>query len=491
MLDSASRASGVSAICFLGGPMFYRRTVASIAGLVVLAGTLSVGTAAASPAPRAATPQQSSAAVKTAASAWTPPRNYVMPPGSAFSFPNAGYANKFAIRNRVLLTIQSVWGGPRDRNRLPINDGSIRIASWSFNDMGIAKALVAAHNRGVSVQVVAAAGRNKGDKAWRLLQRTLGANYYKAGVANSSEKVSFARQCRGACRGRGGTPHSKYFMFNDVGSRHIENVVMSTSMNLTKMGYSGQWNQAQTSWTPGIYNNFLAIFRETRTGVPQSVPYRRYVSGNVANMFFPRPGTNASTDPVMQVLNQTRCTGSTAGGTGRTKIRIIQYAIYDARGLWLAKKLRSLWNAGCDVAIIYSLSTRPVLSILRNGSGRGAIPMRQSVITNKKRQIVKYNHSKWMAIAGNWGSSTASYVTFGGASNWSNAAFYNDEQMQQINAYGTARAHLLNFNRTWSQGSSHAPGFGSKGSEGRLLPPGYSNTIPWGQGAFKYLSPNG
>jgi hypothetical protein len=466
--------------------MFNRRTVASIAGLIVLAGTLTVaGTATASST--SAAPQQPSVGAR--ASAWTPPRNYVMPPGSAFSFPNARKADKFAIRNRVLLTIQSVWGGPRDRNRLPINNGTVRIATWSFNDMGIAKALVAAHNRGVSVQVVAAASRNKGDRAWRLLRKKLGGNYYKAGVPNSSDKVSFARQCRGACRGRGGTPHSKYFMFNNVGSGHVQNVVMSTSMNLTKMGYQGQWNQAQTSYSSMIYSNFLGIFRETRAGIPQSAPYRRYVSGNVANMFFPKPGASAATDPVMQVLNQTRCTGSTAGSNGRTKIRIIQYAIYDARGVWLAKKLRGLWNAGCDVSIIYSVSTRPVLGILRNGSGRGAIPMRQSVITNSKREIVKYNHSKWMTIAGNWGASTASYVTFAGAANWSNAAFGNDEQMQQISAYGTARAFMLNFNRTWSQRSSHAPGYGIKAHEERLLPPG--NTIPWGKGAFKYMSPNG
>ncbi len=26
------------------------------------------------------------------------------------------------------------------------------------------------------------------------------------------------------------------------------------------------------------------------------------------------------------------------------------------------------------------------------------------VITNGKRDIVKYNHSKWMTIAGNWGA---------------------------------------------------------------------------------------
>ena len=40
---------------------------------------------------------------------------------------------------------------------------------------------------------------------------------------------------------------------------------------------------------------------------------------------------------------------------------MINYAIYAARGEWIAQKLRSLWHAGCDVSIIYSVTTRPVL----------------------------------------------------------------------------------------------------------------------------------
>jgi hypothetical protein len=475
--------------------MLNRRTVASIAGLVLLAGTLSIsGAASATSAPRAVSPKQQQPAIGVRAAGFGPSRNYAVPPGSYFSFPNTNKADKVAIRNRVLLTIQGVWGGPRDRYGLPAtsDNGSIRMATWSFNDMTIAKALIAAHNRGASVQIVAAASRNKGDRAWKLLRKKLGGNYYKPGVAGSSDKVSFARQCRGSCRGAGGTPHSKYFLFNNVGNSRIKNITVSTSMNLTKMGFQGQWNEAFVSHSQAIYNSFLGIFRETRAGVKQRAPFRSYtLSPTVATMFFPKPGTTASTDPVMKLLDRTRCTGSTAGGNGRTRIRITQYAIYDARGVWLAKKLRSLWNAGCDIQIIYSISTRPVLSILRNGSGRGAIPMRQSVITNSKREIVKYNHSKWITVAGNWGGSTNSYVTFSGAANWSNAAFANDEQMQQVVGYGMARSHLLNFAKTWSQRSSHAPGYGIKGSEGRLLPPGNSNTIPWGKGAFKYLSPNG
>ena len=108
---------------------------------------------------------------------------------------------------------------------------------------------------------------------------------------------------------------------------------------------------------------------------------------------------------------------------------MLQYAIYDDRGLWLSKKLRSLWNAGCDVQIIYSLATRPVLAILRNSSGRGGIPMRQSVIKNGAGEIVKYNHSKWMTITGRWGGSSAAYVTFTGSANWADPAFGDDEPL--------------------------------------------------------------
>ena len=470
-----------------------RRIVASIAGLVVLAGTISVsGTAVASPSRQASAPAASAAqpAVGVSAAAWQPPRNYVMPPGSSFGLPNASKADRLAIRNRVLFTIQGVWGGPRDRNKLPLpSNGTIRIATWSFNDMAIARALVAAHKRGASVQVIAAKGPNKAYRPWKFLKKALGQRYFAPGIAGSAEKVSFARECRGACRGRGGTPHAKYFMFDNVGAAHARHIVMQSSMNLTGMGYQGQWNQAQTTHSPYVYDHFMRVYREARLNRPVSSSYRRYATGSITDVFFPFPGANAGTDPVMQLLNQTRCTGATSGGNsaGRTRIRVLQYAIYDDRGLWLSKKLRSLWNAGCDVQIIYSLATRPVLAILRNGSGRGAIPMRQSVIKNGAGEIVKYNHSKWMTITGNVGSSTAAWWTFAGSANWSNLGLTGDEQMQQISSYATARAHMLNFDKTWRQRTSRPPGNGRLGDELRRAP----TEITFGEGAYKYLTPYG
>ena len=266
---------------------------------------------------------------------------------------------------------------------------------------------------------------------------------------------------------------------------------MQTSMNLTD-GLPGPVEPGAGDLTPRLYDEFLRdLPRDPRTGRPPVGPYRRYTSGNVTNIFFPRPAT-AAARPGDAGAEPDACTGSTAGGNGSThQDPDHQYAIYDTRGVWIAKKLRSLWNAGCDIMIIYSVTSRPVMAILRNGSGRGAIPMRQSVITNGKREIVKYNHSKWMTIAGQLGRLDRFVRDLLRLGQLEHLAFSSDEQMQQISAVHHRRAHMLNFNMTWAQKTSHAPGFGIKGSEGRVLPPGNSNTIPWGKGIFKYLNPEG
>ena len=68
--------------------------------------------------------------------------------------------------------------------------------------------------------------------------------------------------------------------------------------------------------------------------------------------------------------------------------------------------------------------------------------MRQSVIKNRKGEIVKYNHSKWLAISGNYGGSPGRWTALSGSANWSNLAFTSDEQMQQLYGYGWTKRLL-------------------------------------------------
>jgi hypothetical protein len=428
-----------------------------------------------------------------------PVRNYVMPATSYFSFPNRSKAERMAIRNKVLFMIQSVWGGPRNSLGQPARgNGTIRIATWSFDDWDVAKALVAAHKRGVSVQVVAAKTANQGHASWEWLRKRLGQKLYVPGHT-TVDTSSFARVCRGACRGPGGTPHSKYFLFDNVGLGHARKVVVQTSMNLTWMAYWGQWNQAQVIHSYRVYDDYLYIYRQSRLGHPLSKPYHVSAIGPYVDYFFPRPQATAAQDPVMQNLNAVNCTGSKVGsGSGHTMVRVIQYAIYGDRGVWIAKKLRALWNAGCDVAIIYSVSSRPVLTILRNRAGRGAVPMKQSVVTDGWGNIVKYNHSKWMTIAGHFNTNPAAYVTFNGSANWANLAFGDDEQMQRISSRTEALRHLATFVKTWKQKTSVAPTAGGTVAFGRSVGgaapgdldgdlSGVEEEPTFGQGVYRYL----
>ena len=151
--------------------------------------------------------------------------------------------------------------------------------------------------------------------------------------------------CRGACRGPGGTPHAKYFLFKNVGAAHVPAITFQTSMNLTYMAYQGQWNQAQVSHSPEVYADFLGIFRQARLARPVAQPYHVKAIGLGRRLLLPAPAGHRRAGPGdADPRTRTRCVGATTPG-GRTKIRVDQYAIYGDRGVWLSKKLRALWKA--------------------------------------------------------------------------------------------------------------------------------------------------
>ena len=456
--------------------------------------SIAVALAAALTLASGATPRESNAIPAAAAAddpnMGLPPSNAAVTPGNYYSYPNRTWASKVAIRNRVLNTVNSTWGRyvkVPDNPATPGDEteyarGEIKMTTWSFSDSTMKDALAAARDRGTKVTVVAARSiNNDGEhQAWLALRAELN----QSGDTTGSSAV----ECSGACRGSGGTAHAKYFLFNDVGSRHRENIVVQTSMNLTRFAYTGQWNQATVMWNEGVYNSFSKVFELARTRTAGGL--KSYTNGAVTSVFFPR--ASLSNDVILRALNNTRCKGATAGGiNGRTRVRMINYAIYQDRGTAIAKRLRALWNGGCNVRIIYSLTSRPVLSILRARSGRGPVPMKQSVIKNRRGEIVKYNHSKWLAISGVYsGKSTGTYTVLPGSANWADFAYTSDEQTQQIFSSAWTRPFFSTFDTTWSQNTSRPPSYGRIGVSARVL-----NSIPeqptWGEGQYKYLTPEG
>ena len=94
------------------------RSTAVLAGALALATALSVAVAVApAPATAAAVAPKTVQAPTVARTAVVgkPPKNYAIQPGTYFSFPNRTAGSRVNIRNRVLNTVMSTWGGPRTR----------------------------------------------------------------------------------------------------------------------------------------------------------------------------------------------------------------------------------------------------------------------------------------------------------------------------------------------------------------------------------------
>lgn len=379
------------------------------------------------------------------------PDNFTPRNGVYFNYPFSK-KDRGDIRTMFLRSVRSVPSG-----------GAIRIAAFSINDWTTVNALVAARNRGVSVQIIAdwhTAEPGESD-SFRYLQRTLGKSITRDGV--SDDRVSFARTCVHSCRYNSGNMHQKLFLFSQVGTAQW--VTMGGSANMTMMASRGQWNHINVWKNPETYAAYLDIFNEMKLDRPQQAPGRIFTAGGINTWVFPRPSTDAGNDPMMDALSRVRCTGvSNSGLNGRTVIRIGMYSWYNDRGLWLAKKVRNLWDNGCNVAIEFAIMSPPVRTILYSPTGRGRIPMRQVGVYDVDGTVLKYLHHKYVAISGVFAGNPTSFLVLAGTTNFADLGMYSDEMTQRWMGYGVYRSYMANFRRVWADPRALVPSPNSTGT---------------------------
>jgi phosphatidylserine/phosphatidylglycerophosphate/cardiolipin synthase-like enzyme len=315
----------------------------------------------------------------------------------------------------------------------------IRIMSWNIASRPFVRELLRANSRGVSVRLLMARGKAEGQPRstgdyWRLKR---GLKHRSTSHPQPKGLHSWARTCDRSCRGKRGIAHTKAFVFTKVGG--ADYVVMSTSANATEVSVNYQWNDMYTlAGNRTIYRAFMKTFNEASHDRPVRPAYRQVSSGTLMAYMYPWKGANARGDRVMRELRRIRCLG-VRGGTGlnhRTRIRIAQDAIIDKRGINLGWKLRRLYQAGCNIKIVYSLMGREVHRILTHTS-RGAVPMRQIVQDFDGDGVYdRYLHSKVMSVSGNYAGNPAARVAWQGSENWSGLAKISDEQGFRIYRQG-------------------------------------------------------
>lgn len=402
-----------------------RITMATAAASTAILITSLLGAPAAIAAPRVPAAIGTSAGVaqalapSAAAKPKPAPRNYTPPKGVRFNNPLG--KSRSAIRNHVIRTIDSVPGREQ-----------IRFASWNIKSRDIQNALVRAHYRGVSVRVLIDRGnanKSKPNPGFEYVKREL----RKAQSNRRGFMKSYARKCSSSCRYPGGIMHTKFFLFSKAG--RARNVVMYGSYNATDLAAHSQWNDIFTMRGKNkIYSEFNGIFKQMVKDRRYSNPYRTYEHGAFTSYFYPYKGQGANGDPLLSELNNVRCKGATGGtGTGgRTKIRIAQTSMHSARGLAIARKLRSMYQNGCDIKIVYAVFGNNVLKTLRRTS-RGPVPLRHITQDFDYDGVYdKYLHMKAMSVSGVYKGRTDTNVVWNGTANYTGVALASDEIVMRI-----------------------------------------------------------
>ncbi len=378
------------------------------------------------------------------------PGTFVPHTGASF---NHVMGRQSSQRTNLTRIIKTVNGMPGYREATPstcptsasVLPGTIRVSLYSLTDQAVAKALVAASRRCVSVQVLMNDHLNsKNDGAWSRLAGALGSSVYHA---DGRVRRSFAHRCHHACRG-GGVLHSKMYLFNSTvpapqdAQNRIRRTVITGSSNMTANAAKVQWNDLYAvANRRGLFNEFTHEFGLMRkdngfhrnpSSAPTDGPYR--VS------FAPGP---RGYDPYVSLLRSVHCSGATGGSGihGHTVIYINMHAWFGTRGAALANRVRHLYNQGCYVRVLYSfMAYKSVYKKLVTHTN-GRMVVRRTIFSSNGRTATLYSHFKNIAISGHVGSHTARRMAVTGSNNWTNEGINFDEVVLRISTTSAYRSY--------------------------------------------------
>ena len=348
---------------------------------------------------------------------------YRVEEGPTFNAAIGDEATRRAILDKILQTIRHT--SPK---------GTIKIMTWNFMNPGAVDALIQRAQRGTTVRVLMDANNNDEDtdnQPWRRLKAGLAATN---GKNEKGETKSFARECRGSCRGKGGAAHTKMYLFDKVGVSR--NVLIQGSANLTTAAAANQWNEVYTYvGRDKIYDFAEEIFDQMWKDKPTKNAYRAYEGDRYSLYFSPYYGKYFEKDPVQEAMDQVKCFGAVDSGNenGRTIVRSAPDVIRGKRGNTAARQLKALWDGGCDVRVAYTVMGREAKRILTGQGGRGPVPMRHLVQDfDGDGDFDNYFHLKVLTINGRLGNDPTTFVTFNGSANTSDASSRSDEQIGKL-----------------------------------------------------------
>ncbi|MBK8461001.1 MAG: phospholipase D-like domain-containing protein [Micropruina sp.] len=389
----------------------------------------------------------------------TPTPTITIPPYKATPVAGSKFNNPYSSDEKVRYTVINYMTGLINSAAA---GSTVRIAMYSLNVDATKEAIIAAKLRGVRVQFVTD-DHGIGTSQMKEVIAALGTTVTPTGsyisicdFSCSSDFLSFDLLTGEEIR-----PylHAKYLTFSAVGAS--KNVSLITSSNFTKTQASEGFNNIYTIVGDTVLYNFLQdrfnLMLLDRDDLPA---YASMTSGTKKLYFFPAnvgDPLDVATDPYYGILSNIRCTGVASGyGTypssptkSRTQVRVSMFQWSKARN-YLARKLKELNNAGCDVKVIMSkLDWDPeVASILLAPGGKyGNIEIKNADIdTDKDANLEYFVHNKYILVNGKYLSDSSSKLVFTGSANFTRSALrYSNELGVKVDSAATHKSYKANF----------------------------------------------
>ncbi len=377
------------------------------------------------------------------------PSHYTPPSGPKFNNPYGTQTSRRTLLSHVIRTINSSPGYHLPKGvdpttgkpvACPTNPkyypSVIKIALYSIADRSFVDALIAAHRRCVSVQLLMNSHLNVDNSpSWRRL-----VNNIPQRTAAFRTQRSFVHRCSNGCLGST-VLHTKFYLFSHAGNSR--DTVMVGSSNMTSNAVRVQWNDLFTvNRNTSLYDDYTSMFNKMAPDVRGNGP-RIYRSGPYVSTFYPMRQANRSNDRTLAALQSIRCTGANGGAgiNGHTVVYVAMHAWHGTRGLYLAQRLRQMYANGCYIRILYSFMGHGTYTLLTRHTNSRMVA-RRVLFAGPNGIATKYSHMKMFAASGNVAGDPSSWVTWTGSNNWADRSIKADEVTIRIPSRSVYRAYV-------------------------------------------------
>lgn len=342
--------------------------------------------------------------------------------GAVFNDPAGTTAEQNRVRDHIVGLINET-----EKGRL------IRASMYALQDPVVSDAFLAAHSRGVNVQLVLDSKFAPHAASQAVIN----------GLGTNKKNRSYVKVCptNTGCIStvNPSINHNKFFLFSRIGS--AQDVLVTASANFTALNTGTYFNNAYTHvGNTGMYLAYRNFWKDQVSGAVRTANYSRAaVSGNLKLYTFPR----SSGDPLAEIVSGL---GAHDGSGNPTVIRVATPSLARTD---VAEALLKQAKKGARIEVAYTAMGVPEKRLLNHPN----VHLHHFDRANGAKAV----HSKYLTVDGNYAGNPDAKVVWNGSHNLNMSSLIDDdENVLRVIDDRIHDAYSANFDRMLSYASSRS-----------------------------------